>query len=275
MPAPQPTSPNFAPLLAADEPPAVELFNAAGRADALVVCDHAERRVPRTLGALGLPPWAFDRHIAWDIGAAEVARRLALALDAPLVLAGYSRLVIDPNRRPGDPTSIPEQSDGVPVPGNLGLGAAARGAREAALFHPYHDAIRERIEAIGRRGAVPAVVSIHSCTPVFEGFERPWHLGVLWNRDPRLPVPLLERLAAEPGIVVGDNQPYSARQGRGYTMARHAESAGLPHVLIELRQDLVDTRHGAERLAAILAAALRKLLADPALHRVERHWHGP
>jgi predicted N-formylglutamate amidohydrolase len=246
----------MASLLAPDEKPAFELFNGEGRARVLFVCDHASAAVPRALGDLGLSPADFQRHIAIDIGAADVARRLAGALDAPLVLSGYSRLVIDCNRRLDHPTSIPEESDGTPVPANRSLSPADRGARAAACFEPYHAAIA------GRLAAASALVSIHSFTPVFKGFVRPWQIGVLWNRDGRLAAPLMAQLGAIDGVTIGDNQPYSARDGHGYTMERHAERAGLPHVLIEIRQDLIDTQHGAaawaERLRQALAPVLEK-----------------
>lgn len=255
-------------LLEAGDPAPVETFNEGGTAPTLLICDHAGRQVPRRLGDLGVDAAAFERHIAWDIGAAEVARRLAIRLDAPLIHAVYSRLVIDVNRRPDDPTAIPEESDGTPVPANRGLSAAARAARVAALAEPYHRAIAARLEAL-RRNGVPAVVSVHSFTPVFRGFERPWHVGVLWNRDGRLARPLLERLAAIDGVVVGDNQPYSGQDAHGYTLPRHVEGAGIPHVLLEIRQDLIDTRHGAEQWAEKLYGALAPLLVDPALRRIE------
>ncbi len=252
------------PLLQPDEPPAVAVVNAEGKGDMLLVCDHASRQVPRSLGDLGLPHAAFDRHIAWDIGAADVARQLSRQFDAPLVLSGYSRLVIDLNRRLDDPTSIPEVSDGTLVPANRALTPAERQRRADALFHPYHRAIAKAITRMRRRIETPALVSVHSCTPVFKGAERPWHIGVLWNDDPRLAVPLMERLAARGDVTVGDNQPYSARDGHGYTMRAHAEEPGLPHVLVEIRQDLIDTHKGAEQWSGILADTLAPLLADPA-----------
>jgi predicted N-formylglutamate amidohydrolase len=257
MPDPAP------PLLGPDDPPPFETVNDAGRAPILLVCDHASRSVPKALGDLGLPPTAFDRHIAWDIGAADVARHLAEAFDAPLVLSGYSRLVLDPNRATDNPTSIPAVSDGQRVPANENLPAPERARRIAALFEPYHAAIAAALATFARRRVVPAVVSVHSCTPVFQGFARPWHVGVLWNQDGRLARPLIERLAAMKGIVVGDNQPYSGQGGEGYTMKRHAEAAGLPHVTLEIRQDLIDTRRGARKWAKVVAGALAPLLGDP------------
>jgi predicted N-formylglutamate amidohydrolase len=258
------------PLLAPDEKPPVEIFNAGGRARLLFVCDHASRAVPRALGDLGVPAPEFDRHIAWDIGAADVATRLAGAFDAKLVMSGYSRLVIDCNRDPQKPAAIPPDSDGTPVPGNRDLDAAARALRIDTLHTPYHAAIAEALASFRRQNIVPVVVSVHSCTPVFAGFERPWHVGVLWNRDPRLAQPLMANLAKDKSVTVGDNEPYSARDGHGYTMPHHCERTGIPHALLEIRQDLIDTHKGAEQWAGVVARALAPLIDLPALTSVEK-----
>jgi predicted N-formylglutamate amidohydrolase len=256
-----------APLLEADEPPPAELFNEGGNAPTLLLCDHAGRRVPKALGDLGVDAAGFERHIAWDIGAAEVARRLAVRLDAPLVYANYSRLVADVNRRPDDPTCMPEVSDGTNVPGNCNLSAALRQARIDAVHEPYHRLVDERLRLI-RAKAVPAVISVHSFTPVWKGVERPWHIGVLWNRDGRLARPLMKRFA-ELDVVVGDNEPYSGQDEHGYTLPRHVEKVGIPHVLLEVRQDLIDTRKGAEEWSEKLYSALGPLLVDPAIRQLE------
>ena len=258
-------------LLGPEDSPAYDIVNPKGAAALLIICDHASHAVPRALGQLGLSDAELRRHIGWDIGAAEVARRLSARLDAPLVLAGYSRLVIDCNRGLGDPSSMPEVSDGVVVPGNAGLSAAARVARVNACFKPYHDAIAGQLAAFALRGIAPVVLSVHSFTPVMNGIERPWHVGVLWDKDPRVPVPLIAELAAaDPRRVVGDNQPYSAKEPAGYSIRTHAEAAGLPHAAVELRQDLIDTPAGAEYWGEALAAALRPILAKPDLFRAER-----
>ncbi|HXQ68096.1 MAG TPA: N-formylglutamate amidohydrolase [Alphaproteobacteria bacterium] len=259
-------------LLAADEPAAFELVNESGQAPVLLICDHASPRVPLALRSLGLEEWQLLRHIGWDIGAAEVARALSRRLDAPLVLAGYSRLVIDCNRRPGDASSIPEASDGVAVPGNRGLAKADSALRLGELFRPYHAAIEAALERWRGQGLVPALVAIHSFTPVFEGFERPWHIGVLWDQEARIARPLLEALGRQDGVVVGDNEPYSARKPQGYSVTAHAAAKGYPHVAIEVRQDLIDTHHGAAEWAERLAAALGPILKDGSLYRVE---HSP
>jgi predicted N-formylglutamate amidohydrolase len=258
-------------LLGPGDPPAVEVLDPAGTAPVLVVCDHAGRAVPRRLGGLGVDEAALMRHIGWDIGAAEVTRHLVRLLDAPAVLSGYSRLVADCNRRLEDPSCMPEVSDGTEVPGNRALSAADRAARAEALYFPYHEAIQRRLAAFAARGVSPAIVSIHSFTPVMNGFVRPWHIGVLWDKDPRIAVPLIENLSRRRDLVVGDNEPYSAREPAGYTMLRHAVPAGLPHALLEIRQDLIDTATGAGEWAGIVAAALRPILAAPDLYRAERY----
>jgi len=253
------------PLLDPDEPPAVTVANPEGPAAVLIVCDHAANRVPRRLARLGLPDAELERHIGWDIGAADVSLHMAHRLGAPAVLAGYSRLVVDLNRRLDDPTLMPDISDGTRVPGNANLPPTERQARLEALFHPYHDRIRTLIARRRQAGHVPALISIHSFTPVMAGFARPWHVGVLWNRDPRIALPLLQALRAEDGLVVGDNEPYSARGGCGYTLQTHAEAAGLPAVMVEIRHDLIATASGAAIWAERLARLLAPILADPAL----------
>lgn len=260
------------PLLQADDPPPYELVNPEGKAPVLFLCDHASRAIPAALDDLGLDETALCRHIAWDIGAIEVAQLLAARFDAPLAHAGYSRLVIDPNRDPEDPTSIVELSDGVVIPGNRGLGPAEVRARRQACFEPYHEMVEATLEGFRRRGVAPAVISVHSFTPVFKGFERPWHYGVLWNQDPRLALPLIEALGRDNNVLVGDNQPYSGKEEYGYSVQVHAERHGLPHVLLELRQDLVDTHHGAADWARRAGDALAHCLArDEGLFRVVRY----
>jgi predicted N-formylglutamate amidohydrolase len=248
-------------LLAGDEPPPFEIANAGGASPLVLVCDHASNRVPRALHHLGLAPAPLREHIAWDIGAADVARRLARRFDAPLALTNYSRLVLDCNRTLNDPTSIPAESDGIAVPGNRGLSQGERLQRAETLFKPYHEAVADLVAYKVKHGPPPAVVSIHSFTPVFQRTRRPWHVGVLWNEDRRIAFPLLEALRRNADIVVGDNEPYSARDGVGYTIAVHAESAGLAHVALEIRQDLIATSAGAEHWAGIVGAALEAAFA--------------
>jgi predicted N-formylglutamate amidohydrolase len=258
-------------LLGPDEPAPVEICHVEGGAPVLLTCDHASNAVPRALDGLGVAPGELQQHIGWDIGAAAVTRVLAPMLDAPAVLSGYSRLVIDCNRDPGDVSSIPGTSDGVAVPGNRGLSTKARAQRRAACFDPYHAAIAARLEALLAARIVPALLSVHSFTPVMNGFARPWHVGVLWDRDGRIPLPLLAALRTDARIVVGDNEPYSAREPAGYTVRHHAAARGLPHVAVELRQDLIATDAGAAVWAERLAAALRPILDRREIYRIKRH----
>lgn len=250
-------------LVGPQDPPAYSLCNAESTAPLLLLCDHASHAVPASLQQLGLPAEQLQRHIGWDIGAACVTERLAEQFDCAAVFAGYSRLVIDCNRAPGDGSSIPECSDGTTVPGNLDLSDAAIAARIDACFWPYHHAITRWLAAARHAGRVPAVVAIHSFTPCMQGFARPWQIGVLWNHDPRMAQALIERLRAA-GYCVGDNEPYSGRDTH-YTVETHAAAAGLPHVLIEIRQDLLADAAGCRHWAGVLAGALTPILRLPEL----------
>jgi predicted N-formylglutamate amidohydrolase len=248
-------------LLALDEPAAFETVRPGGASPYVLLCDHASSRLPRALGTLGLSEAARMDHIGWDIGAAKVARVLSEALDAPLVLCGYSRLAIDANRPPGTPASIPEVTCEVPVPGNRGLGEAERRAREEELFWPYHRAIEALLRAREDLGVRSMIVSVHSFTPRLYGEDRPWHAGVMYNRDRRLAAALLAALADEPGLVVGDNKPYHVTDGADYGVPVYAERAGRPGVLLELRQDLVAQDDGALKMARIVARGLGRAAA--------------
>lgn len=258
-------APAAAPLLAADEPAPVEILNPGAPSAYLLLCDHASNYVPRALGDLGLEAAALARHVAWDIGAAEVARRLAERLEATAILSGFSRLAADANRRPEDPNCMPAKSDDVEVPGNRGLTPAVRETRLAALHRPYHRAIATELERRLAEGQRPVLVSVHSFTPVMQGFVRPWEIGVLWNEDERLARPVIRALEQR-GLAVGDNEPYSGRDPHGYTLHHHAEPPGHPHVLFEIRQDLIDTHKGAVAWGDRLAPILAERLADPAIH---------
>ena len=251
-------------LLTPDDPAPFRIVAPEAPAAVLVVCDHAANAVPRRLEALGLPAAELGRHIGLDLGAEAVARGLAARLDAQAILASFSRLVIDANRSLDDPSAIAAISDGTVVPGNAGLDARARAARAEAIYWPYHRAIAAALDGFAARGVIPALLSVHSFTPRLAGVARPWHIGVLWDRDPRLPVPLLAALRRRSALVVGDNEPYSAREPTDFTIPHHAEARGLPHVTLEIRQDEIDSEQGAERYAEMIARALAPILADPA-----------
>jgi len=241
-------------LESADVPPVFEQ-NAAGRSPFLLTCDHYGRLIPRALGDLGLPADEFTRHIAWDIGIAGVAERLAKHLDAHLIAQRYSRLVIDCNRPPVAAGSIPRISEATVIPGNEGLAREATEARRRAIFDPYHRRIDEVIDARLRDQRPTVLVSLHSFTPVYAGIARPWHVGTLYHRDTRLPPLLLKLLRGEAELVVGDNEPYAVSDETDYTIPVHGEARGLMNSGIEIRQDLIAGRAGqsewAERLARI------------------------
>jgi predicted N-formylglutamate amidohydrolase len=241
------------------------------RTGLLILCDHAENTIPEPYANLGLRSEDLNRHIAYDLGAAPVAERLAELLGAPVLLSRFSRLLIDPNRGLDDPTLIMQISDGLVVPGNAGLDEAAVAARVAGYYAPYHQAIERAIDAGIAAGKPPAVVSVHSFTQAWKGMPRLWSVGVLWDKDPRLALPLLEGFRAIPGIVVGDNAPYTG-QLKGDTLYRHGTRRGLAHALIEVRQDLILGPEGQAEWATRLAEVLRKVmrLGGP-LHAIEIH----
>ena len=234
--------------------PPVVVVNPTGTAPFVLVCEHASRVFPVGYGRLGLPAAAFDRHIAWDLGAAEVATRLACLLDAPLFLAGYSRLLIDLNRPPGSPASIPEVSETTPIPGNIGIDAAERRRRLELWFKPFHDAVAAHLDA--RLGRATAVVGIHSFTPVFKTASRPWRAGVSFGRAEAFGEELACAIGARSGALVGRNEPYRVSLEEDYTVPVHGDSRRLPSALIEVRQDLVSDVFGIERWSRRLAAVL-------------------
>jgi predicted N-formylglutamate amidohydrolase len=246
-------------LLDADEPPAVEVVNPGGRSAAFLICDHASNRIPRKLGTLGLSAAERDDHIAWDPGAAHMARRLSALLDAPLVLSGYSRLVIDCNRPMESLQLTASMSGGVVVPGNAAVSPADRGSRIDELHQPYHDTIEDMLEA--RAGRPTLLLSIHSFTPDLGDGPRPWPIAIAYGNDDRLARLLIPALC-EDGTVVGDNQPYSVTPASDYSIPVHGERRGIPHVLVETRQDGIRTRDGAEAWAEKLADAYRRVEAE-------------
>lgn len=241
-------------------------YNDHGTAPVLLVADHASPFFPASMNQLGLADWVLEEHVAWDIGVDGLVRFLADELDAQAVLAGFSRLLIDPNRRLDDPGAIPEISDGIAIPGNLGLDEGQRAMRVHSFYKPYHDAIDQRLDQFRQRAIVPAVIAVHTCSPVFDRVVRPWHIGIMWDKDPRIPRHLLAYFEDHPEVCFGDNEPYSGRHPHDFTIDHHAEAAGLPHAGFEVRQDLVREADGARKWAGILARALKGILADESLY---------
>jgi predicted N-formylglutamate amidohydrolase len=231
------------------------------------VVDHASHRIPRRLGDLGLPAAELQRHIAWDIGALGVARRMASTLDAPLVAQNYSRLVIDCNRDPKVATSIPTVGESIGIPGNIGLQPDEIGARRAEVFDPYHAQVGALLDARAAAGRPTILVAQHSMTNVFKGVRREMHAAVLYNRDRRFAGLVLDELRREAGLTVGDNQPYFVSDETDYTIPQHGEARGLPHVEIEIRQDLIGDEAGqdqwAQRICRVLQAAENIFLGNP------------
>jgi len=248
-----------------DVPPVLE-DNSAGRSPFLLTCDHYGRTIPRVLGDLGLPASELTRHIAWDPGIAGVADALSKHLDAHLIAQRYSRLVIDCNRPPDAPSSIPRISEATVVPGNEGLARDAIEARRQAIFDPYHRRIADVIERRLRDRIPTVLVSLHSFTPVYAGIARPWHIGTLYHRDTRLPPLLLKLLRSETDLVVGDNEPYAVSDETDYTIPVHGEARGLMNTGIEIRQDLLADQAGerqwADRLARIFGESEAMLRAQ-------------
>jgi predicted N-formylglutamate amidohydrolase len=232
----------------------------------VLVADHAKRDLPDEYGDLGLPAEEFQRHIAYDIGVEMVTRKLAARLRAPAVLANFSRLLIDPNRGEDDPTLIRQIYDGTIVPANYPLAAAERERRLELFYRPYHDAVAAMIASVAAAsGGSPFILSVHSFTPVMQGEVRPWQVGVLWDLDDRAARPLIDTLAADPLLTVGDNEPYDGAL-RGDTAFKHAIVNGFAHALIEIRQDLIADESGAESWAQLLAPIIDAINARPDIH---------
>jgi predicted N-formylglutamate amidohydrolase len=245
-------------LLDADEPhPCLEVGR-QGRSNFVILVDHAGRRIPRRLKDLGLAESELQRHIAWDIGALAVARQTAAALDAPLLAQNYSRLVIDCNRDPGVASSIPLVSESAEIPGNVGLSQAEAAVRRAEIFDPYHERVRGLLDERLAQQRITLLVAQHSMTDVYKGVRREMHAAVLYNRDRRFAGLVLDMLRRESGLIVADNEPYFVSDATDYSIPHHGEARGLPHVEIEIRQDLVSDEAGQTEWAQRITSALRE-----------------
>jgi len=240
-----------------------------GSAEILLVCDHASHAVPQAMDRLGLEENVIQDHIGWDIGALEVAVRMSEWLGVPAIVAGYSRLVIDYNRPPEATDRIPPVSDGVMIPGNQSLATEHVEARVQTFFDPYHETIANTIDAYLARDAVPVVVSIHSFAPMIGGAHRPWDACVCSDRDRRVAEPLMEELSKE-GLHVGDNEPFAFEGPSDHTIPEHGIKRGLPHVLVEMRNDQLRDAEGVTQWAERLCRTLTTVLADPQIRRIER-----
>lgn len=251
---------NHTRLLADDEPVPFVIMNGDSTLPILLVCDHASRRFPAALGTMGLDPFARRCHLAHDIGAGQLTERLASELKATAVLCQYSRLVVDCNRELMDPSAFLEFGDGIVVPGNRNLHADDKDKRANEIYWPYHDAVESQVERLKATGRLPIFIAVHSFTPVLNGESRPWQMGVLSDTDRATAEFLLHDLR-EAGFHVGDNEPYSGKAPHDFTVDEHAESIELPHVGIEIRQDLIDDDKGVEEICSVLRPAIASLPA--------------
>ena len=263
--APITSKPEY-PLIGHDDPSLFTVYNPNGKAPVLLVCDHASRAFPAAMHQLGLADWVLDMHVACDIGAGMVTRYLADRLDAPAVLAGYSRLILDLNRQLSHDSAFIKTSDGIAIPGNQDIGEIERQQRIDSFFNPYHDEISQQLDRFRAKKVVPAFISIHTCTPVFNNVVRHCQIGVMWDSDPRISLPLMDALRQNPELSIGDNEPYSGKHPDDYTIDFHAEEKGLANVGIEVRQDLVNTSEGAEQWANILGEAFEEVLKDDSIY---------
>ena len=238
-------------LLSDEEPPPFEIINPDGRSELVLVCDHASNRVPFSLNGLGLSDTLLASHIAWDPGAAALARALAVRLDATLVLSNYSRLVIDCNRPPSHRDSIPVSSDHVLIPGNAGLDKEESRKRQSELFEPYHNAIAKLMEE--RAGRPTQVLSIHSFTPVLAGVSRPWSIGVCYQASHLWAKYWLVALRDRQSEEVGDNEPYDIDSAIDYTLPVHCELNEIPCIMLEVRQDKLAQVQSVQRWSELIA----------------------
>jgi predicted N-formylglutamate amidohydrolase len=244
-------------LLSADEPAAATIERPAATSEFVLTCDHASQRLPKALGTLGLSHTELSSHIAWDIGAAHVAQLLAERLDATLILQNYSRLVVDCNRLPTAADSIPVRSEWVDIKGNEGLDEVAKQMRRSEIFAPYHDALHGVLEQRQREQRPTVLIAVHSFTPTYLNAARPWSIGVMYRHDARMGEALLRQLRRDKRMEVGDNQPYTI-EDTDYSIPFHAEARSIPHVGIEIRQDLITDAAGQKTWAGRLASLLRQ-----------------
>lgn len=256
------------PLLSENDFDLFDVANPHADAPLIVCCDHAGRRIPGSLGNLGLERALLDLHIACDIGARQVATLLARKFDAPLLLANYSRLVIDLNRHLDDPTLIPEASDGVVISGNAGLSHGQRRRRIEQMFLPYHRRYGEMVGRLQGKFVKPIILALHSFTPEIQGVGRPWDIGLLWEHHYDLAQALAANLGKNDGLCIGQNQPYHACDPLGYAMVTHAQARAVEMALVEIRQDLITDRRGQQWAADILHRAVAPLLDYSAVRQV-------
>lgn len=257
-------------ILSAGEAPPFRIENAQGKGVGLVICDHASNRVPRALKDLGLKRADLKKHIGWDIGAEDTSLHIGRTLDVPVVLANYSRLVLDLNRAPHHEECIPEVSDHIKVPANEGLSKVDRERRLKEIFWPYQNKISKMLDSAIGKGQIPVILAIHSLTPEMDGVKRPWHISILWNREEKIAKQVVKEIRSRhPDFLVGENEPYTLFSDRfpGSTVWRHAEERNLPYIFVEFRQDLIDTKEKAIAWADLFLEAIRPVIGNPATYQ--------
>ncbi|WP_350335214.1 N-formylglutamate amidohydrolase [Coralliovum pocilloporae] len=247
-----------------------EVLDGALDGGLLLLCDHASNRVPDHLGTLGLSETDLARHIGYDIGVDALTRHLSSRFGAPAVLTRYTRLLIDPNRGEDDPTLIMRIADGAKIPGNSALTQVERSERIESYYRPYHDAVSDLIDRMIASGRPPVIVSVHSFTDNWKGTPRPWEVGILWDKDPRLAVPMIRALEADETLTVGDNEPYDGAL-KNDCLYKHGTARGLAHALIEVRQDLIGDQEGIAQWADRLGHVIDKVLDEPDLHTISHY----
>ncbi|HEX2752031.1 MAG TPA: N-formylglutamate amidohydrolase [Alphaproteobacteria bacterium] len=260
-------------LLTKADPAPFRVENQKGKAQCLIVCDHASNRIPAVLGTLGLSKKDREKHIAWDPGTEVIGRYLSEQLDAPAFFATFSRIVVDVNRGANSPECMREVYDHVSVPGNTNLSRAEKKQRIDEIFNPYHKNLADQVQRFLKKKRVPMIISVHSFTPEMDGYRRPWHIGILWNKEDDIALRLVDNLRLQnPTMIVGENEPYSlkAENLTKNTIGTHAESKGLPYVIVEFRQDLVKTKRDALKWGKIFLDAMAPILADPDTYRLYR-----
>lgn len=252
-------------LLGPDEPPAFDIINPDGDACLILTCEHAGDIVPRRLQLLGMSPEDYKCHYAVDIGVRDATRFLSELLNAPAILGNYSRLVVDLNRGVDHPTTFAPTGEGKPVPGNIDMSADDKAQRLRTLYEPYHEALSGMLDRAIGAGITPVVVSVHSFTPKFFNFVRPWEIAFLHADDNRLSMALIAYFRRL-GYMVGDNEPYDHRIARGGAVNRHAGTRRLPHTMVEYRNDLISNEKDAYFWAKLLADGLQEALAEPQMN---------
>lgn len=235
-------------------------YNAEGSGAFLIVCDHATNHIPVDFNELGVSIEDRQKHIAWDPGTAYIGKLLADRFDAPAIMCGTSRLVIDCNRRIGHPTLVPSVSDGIPIPGNQNLANDQIGLRIERYYLAYHYRIVAALERFRSAGVDPIFLSIHSFTPHMNDFDRPWSIGISHTPDRRLTAPLIDVLRRSGKFLVGDDEPYGSDADVDYTTFAHAFGRGLKHIQVEFRQDLVGSDEGAHEWGSLFAEAVEQVL---------------